>query len=898
MLISKQKYYFFLLVFLLLPFSLRAAWSEPTQVPPGGNVAVPVYSTGLGQTIDGTLHVGTPGSYETGLQGTGSTSGIQGNSPGNALYGNATANGVGAGRGVFGAAVDADDYALYSSGGYGLGFASGDIRFLQQDAGIAWPRESDGVSLYGVYVNDAGELQVRGHGGGINFMDQTTASRLTISEAGATNVVNGPLTVGGTAVCLQNGAGCPPPPAPPPPPVGATLWTGSGGGIWPVNSSDWVGVNTTLQFQSELSAQSTIDFDPLNASKPGGNYFILQSGISPSYAQRQQMRVNRDGETLLGSDLFIGNNNAQGVANMTPYNNPTANAAWGIRGKGGASIEAVPGGGVGSAGDINLKSGTLKLQWLNSDAGDVKVNDTLDVQYGIKNSIGNLDITDDLKVTGGAGFGGYDPEALIKVTTPSLFSEQILTWTVGQGGGTFKGAGTINAQQLCIQGDCKADWAAVATSGSGWTRVNPNTYLTNITDKVGMGVIAPASKLQINPENNVEGLRVISSNYSPFVVATAVGADLARINQNGDLSVSRNLIVSGINNRIGGATRTVPLAVKTNASGGGITVECSLGGCDNDLEMYSNNLNYAVVSATWAGGGRDLILQPNWPGINGGKVGIGTTAPNSQLHIKTATGNSEFDIQSVASPYWAMYQDDGTNQLRFWNNDVAAPLTEKNVLTLDDNGFVGIGTVSPGTMLDVKPVGNTEGIRVTAGAWSPLVIKNTSNADLFRVDQGGNTTVYGSLKIGSTASNPYLVTETFANKTALGIKDPAGVPMVYFGSDTGIGGGNGVTITSNLYFTDSGANPRGYIINEASGAKAILAKYCFGANCKTTDWGPKTTAYPQVGETNPYNAIPNTREYITLPANFDGLDYFCSPGFVVIGYRNSSPGKLICGKMW
>jgi len=74
--------------FLFGGFSAWAAWTEPVLAPPGGNVPVPVYSQGTGQAIDGDLHVGTPGSYATGLQGTGSTSGIQGNSSGNALFGN------------------------------------------------------------------------------------------------------------------------------------------------------------------------------------------------------------------------------------------------------------------------------------------------------------------------------------------------------------------------------------------------------------------------------------------------------------------------------------------------------------------------------------------------------------------------------------------------------------------------------------------------------------------------------------------------------------------------------------------------------------------------------------------------------------------------------------------
>ncbi len=224
--LNKKSKYILTLVLLLFPSSIvYAAWSEPTQAPPGGNAPVPVYSEGPGQILNGTLSVDPSGTNanplivgnptlpliaNTAITAAGTVNGIQGNSVGNALFGNLTANGAGGGRAIYGLAVDAGDYGLYTSGGLGLGIASGDIFYLQQNAGIAWPRESDGASLYGVHVNNSGELRLFGHGAGINFFDQNSTSRLTVSEAGVVNVATGgSLTVNTTPVCLQTGAGCP-----------------------------------------------------------------------------------------------------------------------------------------------------------------------------------------------------------------------------------------------------------------------------------------------------------------------------------------------------------------------------------------------------------------------------------------------------------------------------------------------------------------------------------------------------------------------------------------------------------------------------------------------------------------------------------------------------------------
>ena len=77
-----------------------------------------------------------------------------------------------------------------------------------------------------------------------------------------------------------------------------------------------------------------------------------------------------------------------------------------------------------------------------------------------------------------------------------------------------------------------------------------------------------------------------------------------------------------------------------------------------------------------------------------GKVGIGTTAPERLLHLKTLTGNNaEIDIQSGSKPKWGIYHDESTEQLRFWNGD--------NRVTFSSGGNVGIGTTDPRNKLQI-----------------------------------------------------------------------------------------------------------------------------------------------------------------------------------------------------
>lgn len=339
--------------FLFLSITIiRAAWTEPSQPPPAGNAAMPIYSVAPSQTLTGSLSVG--GDYTTGLSGTGSTSGVQGNSTaGNAIFGNLSANSAGGQRAVYGLAVDANDYALYASGGLGIGLASGDIWFIQRDAGIGFPHINNAAygNVSSLKVVASGETQIRSLGGGINFMKVTGASPgtltslLTVSEAGVVNVASGgKLQVNSVDVCLKDGTNC-----------------------------------------------STISTPNLQAVTDAGNSTskdIISTGLIQG----------KDVKTSTGD--FIGNS-------------------------------------------LYSRTGGADSIWL----GDT--NDIIQIQS-------------DLKVGDSGAFGNYDPSATHKVTTPTFYGEQA---QIGGATGGLKGAGALNAVQLCIQGNCKGtDWGTVAAT--------------------------------------------------------------------------------------------------------------------------------------------------------------------------------------------------------------------------------------------------------------------------------------------------------------------------------------------------------------------------------------------------------------------------------------------------
>lgn len=751
--LNQKQTYILILILLLFPSSVvYSAWSEPSQAPTGGNAAVPLYSEGSGQTLNGTLSVDPAATNafplqangsDTGVLGTGVLKGLQGNSPATAVFGNLSSNAAIGDKAVYGLAVDPNDYSASFSGGLGVDVASGDIRFRSRGPGIAWPRVLDEVPLAGLSVSSGGELRLYAHGGGINFFDQNLVSRLTVSEVGAVNVVTpiaqgGALKLNNVNVCLSDGTNCP---APPPPPAGSNLWLPNGNDIYP-NFSGAVKLNHDLQFNGDTAANAVIDFDPWEGNL--GNYFLIQSGISPTYGLKQHLRINRNGEALLGGNLFIGKGGS--VASMTPYNDPTANVSWKVGLVGGVStIEAEPGpgGNPGGRGDLNLKTGIL--------------------------SAGTVNLSNDIKVADGGAFGGFDPDATYKVTTPSLFTQslydsgglyadQIL---VGAATGSYQGTGKVNARELCINGSCKSDWtdSGIGAGPGGWTDVGATVQLTASTDIVSLGQTLNSTNLSdffINGNGNVQ--ISIDTNGGPLNNNFKIVND----QDNPVFSVDEWGYVSDITSiKVNGAVTIAPLAVKTDTAGG-VLVECSLGGCGNKVILEVRSAAYGVIKTSDGSGvGTALILQPNPAvGVNGGKVGIGTTAPNALLHLKTNTGNAELDIQSASSPYWGIYQDDGTDELRFFHNLA-------NRMVLFPSGHVGIGPAGVASEQDiplyVDSAGGlmgigiyTDGTIVAGQTVSALRLQMTNGAGAGKVLTSNATGLAGwSTMLPASAYPPY-----------------------------------------------------------------------------------------------------------------------------------------------
>ncbi len=153
--------------------------------------------------------------------------------------------------------------------------------------------------------------------------------------------------------------------------------------------------------------------------------------------------------------------------------------------------------------------------------------------------------------------------------------------------------------------------------------------------------------------------------------------------------------------------------------------------------------------------------------ITGDKVGIGTANPNKQLHIKTASGNAEIDIQSGSENYWAIYHDESSEDLRFWNSDVPG---NGNALTIKNNGNVGIGEyLYHDGDSDTYTRYTNDRIRFRAGDRDFIDLYEGTDPDLLVINDGGNNI---DMRIKGDSDANLLFTDASTDRVGIGTADP------------------------------------------------------------------------------------------------------------------------------
>ena len=197
--------------------------------------------------------------------------------------------------------------------------------------------------------------------------------------------------------------------------------------------------------------------------------------------------------------------------------------------------------------------------------------------------------------------------------------------------------------------------------------------VTSTTNSIGIGTATPNEKLVVN--GNIRSL--MDPTYNPT-------KNVVTIKQLGfsGTSGAMNWTLRGVYQYTTGAL--------TNADGGDLDIIKSLDG--------------------------NTILGTKTDGTALGNIGIGTTAPMSQLHIAKAAG-PVLTLDKTGVQAWRLDVSQSSD-FRLWNTSVGtAPLT------VQASGNVGIGTTTPKETLSVNGNIRAKQVKVESANWPDYVFQ-------------------------------------------------------------------------------------------------------------------------------------------------------------------------------
>jgi len=140
-------------------------------------------------------------------------------------------------------------------------------------------------------------------------------------------------------------------------------------------------------------------------------------------------------------------------------------------------------------------------------------------------------------------------------------------------------------------------------------------------------------------------------------------------------------------------------------------------GVNNNVLRYQSVVDHVFYSAATATTSKEILrLQAN------GNVGIGNTAPNAPLQFATTVGNRKIVLWAAENndhQYFGFGVND--NVLRYQSvadhvfYSAATGTTSNELLRIQANGNVGVGTVTPNSKLDVNGSINVTGNATVTG---------------------------------------------------------------------------------------------------------------------------------------------------------------------------------------
>ena len=207
---------------------------------------------------------------------------------------------------------------------------------------------------------------------------------------------------------------------------------------------------------------------------------------------------------------------------------------------------------------------------------------------------------------------------------------------------------------------------------------------------------------------------------------------------------------------------------------------------------------------------------------SGGEVGIGTAGPEKKLHILTSTtddtpqvliqngssGDASLTFNVSGQSYVIGIDHDDSSKFKI---AASGNLGTNDRVTLLSSGNVGIGTITPTTLLNTLVTANSENMTLGSAAYMGFKVGNTST-NLYGICMGVGDSGKGWIQVGRTDGTAIaydLSLQASGGNVGIGLTNPSDYyatanDLVVGGASThhGITIATGTTSTGALHFAD------------------------------------------------------------------------------------------------